>query len=292
MDDVEAHVARPRDPADGVEVRPVVVHERAGAMEDLLHLLDPLVEEPERRRIREHEPGRLVVHLAAEVVEVDVAAGIRLHLDQLVPGHRHARGIRPVRRVGDDDLPPPVAFTAFVEVRPHEHETRQLALRSRSRLERHRMEAAHLGEDLLQAPHELERALGAVLLLERVEVGEAGKPRDHLVDARVVLHRAGAERIEARVDAEVPRRQLGEVPHEVGLGDLGQARRLGTPQLVGDLGHGEIDLRQRVCRPAWLRLLVDELHAATSVRTSTRRSMSAVVRFSVTATRRTSSRSP
>ncbi len=65
MDDVEAHVAGPDDAADGVEVRAVVVHERSGAVEDALHLLDALVEQPERRGVREHQPGGRLVDLAA-----------------------------------------------------------------------------------------------------------------------------------------------------------------------------------------------------------------------------------
>ena len=82
----------------------------------------------------------------------------------------------------------------------------QLALRAGRRLERDGVEAGDLGEDLLEAPHQLERALRALLLLQRVQVAEAGRTDDALVDARVVLHRAGAERVEAGVDAEVPRR--------------------------------------------------------------------------------------
>ncbi len=65
VDDVEAHVAGPHDPADRVQVGAVVVHERARAVEDALDLLDPLVEESERRRVREHQRRRLAVHLAA-----------------------------------------------------------------------------------------------------------------------------------------------------------------------------------------------------------------------------------
>src|SRR5205085_5970537 len=76
VNDVEAHVARPRDAADRVEVRAVVVHERACAMEDPLDLLDVLVEEAERRRVREHERGGVLVDLAAQVVDVDVPARI------------------------------------------------------------------------------------------------------------------------------------------------------------------------------------------------------------------------
>ena len=163
VDDVEAHVAGTRDPDDRVQVRAVVVEERAGVVEDPRDLLDALVEEAERRRVREHEPGRALVHLAAEVVEVEVPARIGLDLLERVAGHRHARRVRPVRGVGGDDR---VALLAAVgEVRAHEHEAGQLALRARRRLQRHGREARDLGEDPLQVPHELERALRALVLL-------------------------------------------------------------------------------------------------------------------------------
>ena len=147
-------------------------------------------------------------------------------LRELVAGHRHARRVRAVRGVGDDDRVALLALAAVGEVRAHQHQPGQLALRAGRRLQRDRVEAGDLGEDLLQPPHQLERALRAVLLLVRVQVAEAGQRDDALVDARVVLHRAGAERVEARVDPEVARRELGEVADELGLGELGQPRRL------------------------------------------------------------------
>ncbi len=47
-----------------------------------------------------------------------------------------------------------------------------------------------------------------------------------IVDARVVLHRARAERIEAQVDAERPLRELREVPHHLELAVIGQRQIL------------------------------------------------------------------
>ena len=165
-----------------------------------------LVEEPERRGVRQHQPGGSFVDLGPQILDVDVPARVGLHRCDLVPGHRHARGIRAVRGVGDDDLPPRLRLAAVGEVRPHEHEAGQLALRARRRLERDRRQPGDLGEDLLQPPHQLERALRALFLLERVEVAKAGQVDDPLVDPRVVLHRAGAERVEAGVDPERARR--------------------------------------------------------------------------------------
>ena len=173
------------------------------------------------------------------------------------------------------------------EVRPHQHQARELALRARRRLERDGGQAGDLGEDLLQAPHELERALRSVFLLERVQVAEAGQVDDALVDPRVVLHRAGAERVEAGVDPERAVGERGEVANELGLGDLRQARGVLTSQLGGHIGLRDVRTRERGGPAARLRALVDQLHAAS---TSASRSISSGVRFSVTATSSASSR--
>ena len=291
VDDVEAHVAGPRDAAHGVEVRAVVVHERAGAVEDPLDLLDVLVEQAERRRVREHERRGVLVDLAAQVVDVDVPARVGLDVRQLVARHRDRGRIRAVRRVGHDDLATLFVLAAGGEVRAGKHEAGDLSLRARRRLERDGVEPRYLREDLLQPPHQLERALRPVVLLQRVETGEARERREPLVDARVVLHRAGAERVEARVHAEVAGRELGEMADELELGHLRQARRLAAAELLRELGGRRQVLvtRQRRRAPAGLRLLVDQLHRATSARTSARRSISSGVRRSVTATSRTSS---
>jgi len=296
VDDVEAHVAGPRDPAHGVQVRAVVVEQRARAVEDPRHLLDRLVEEAERGRVREHEAGRPLVDPLAEHFEVEVAARVGADLLELVSGHRHAGGIRAVSRVGDEDGVPQVALASIGEVRPHEHEAGQLALGSRGRLEGDGVEAGHFGEDLLEAPHELQRTLRAVLLLQRVQVAEAGQRHDPLVHPWVVLHRARAERIEARVDPEGPVGQPGEVTDELGLRQLGQARRARAGELGRHFGDRQVVRRERGGATARARLLEDEQGrelrhgGAHAPSTSASRSISAVVRFSVTATSRTSSR--
>ena len=297
MDDVEAHVAGPREADDRVQVRAVVVEECAGLMEDPRDLLDALVEEAERRRVREHQPGRPLVHLPAQVLEVEVPACVRLDALELVARHRHARGIRAMGGVGRDDR---VALLAAVgEVRAHEQESGQLALRARGRLQRHSREPGDLGEDPLQVPHQLERALGALVLLMRVEIAETGQPADALVDAGVVLHRAGAERVEARVDAERPVREGSEVANELGLGELGEARRARAASESGSSGFGSpsparvrrVDpastaRRSAARRPRRVRARVTR---STSSSDCASRSMSSGVRFSVTATRSTSS---
>src|SRR4051794_4177124 len=180
-----------------------------------------------------------------------------------------------------------LSLPAIGEVRAHQHQPRQLALRAGGRLERARVQPRDLDQRLLQAPHQLERALAAVLVLVGMEVAKAGEHHEPLVDARVVLHRAGAERVEARVDAEVPGRELGEVPEDLGLCELRQPRRRLPAQLFRNLRGRDVRLRQLAAATAGLRLLEDQLHACASASASL--SMSVVERRSVTATSSTSS---
>src|SRR5205823_728975 len=109
-----------------------------------------------------------------------------------------------------------------------------------------------------------------------------------LVDPRVVLHGAGAEWIEAGVDSEVARRELGEVPQDLRLRELGEPRRLRAAQLVRNVRGRQVVARRLAAPAAGLRLLEDQLHAA-SARTCARRSMSSGERFSVTQTSSASS---
>src|SRR5207247_6089029 len=138
-------------------------------------------------------------------------------------------------------------------------------------LERDRREAGDLGQSVLELGAEPERALGALLILKRVQVTEAGECGEPLVDARVVLHRAGAEGVEARVDAEVACRELGEVAHEIRLRQLRQPGCFGSAKLAGDLRYGKIRDRRPARATAADRFLVDELQLAS---TSASRSIS------------------
>ena len=292
---VEAHVAGARDAADRVQVGAVVVEQGAGVVEDRRHLLDPLLEQPQRRWVGQHQPGRLRAHLLAQVVDVDVASLVNVHLAHRVAGHGDAGRIGAVSRVGDDDLAALLVLAAVLEVRADQRQSGQLTLRSRGRLQRHCLQPDHLRQDLLQPPHQLQRPLRILVVLIGVQVAEPGQADQPLVDARVVLHRARAERVEAGVDAEVARAELGEVPYQLRLGQLRQPRRLGALQVLGD-GRARLQSRvghRRAATPG-LRPLVDQLHAATSTPTaasaSASRSISSGVRRSVKAIISASSR--
>ena len=100
----------------------------------------------------------------------------------------------------------------------------------------------------LELPQELERALGDLVGRERVERGEAGQAGRPLVELRVELHRARAERIEARVDRVVELRQVDVVADDLGLVELGQGRRRRAPGGRPGSGPGRPSADAGSCR--------------------------------------------
>ncbi len=66
---------------------------------------------------------------------------------------------------------------------------------------------------------QLERSRHGGYRLQRVDVGETGQARQFFIQARVVLHRARAERVKSGVDRVVLLRQAGEVAHDLRLAE-------------------------------------------------------------------------
>ena len=108
-------------------------------------------------------------------------------------------------------------LAAVLVVGAREQHARELAVRAGRGLQRDVGQARDLRQRALQVPHQLERALRALGVLQRVQAGVPGQRGDALVQARVVLHRARAERVEARVEVEVALGQAHVVAHDLGL---------------------------------------------------------------------------
>ncbi len=195
--DVEAGLAGLEPAEDGVEVRAVHVGQRAGPVDGVEQLADARLEEPERRWIRDHHGGGPWTEGGPEGVDVDAAIAGRRDRDRPEARHRRGGGVRPVAAVGHEHLvaervaPLPV-------VGPDHQDAGQLALGPGRGLERHGAHPGDLGQRRLELPEQLERALGDLVgreRMERREPGQAGRP---FVELGVELHRARAERVEAR----------------------------------------------------------------------------------------------
>ena len=95
--------------------------------------------------------------------------------------------------------------------------------------------AGDLDEGVGEGAHDGEHALREALGLVGVGFGDALEAGDELVDAAVVLHGAGAERIHAEVDGVVPGGHAGEVADELDLGELGHDAEVFAGDVAEDL---------------------------------------------------------
>jgi hypothetical protein len=140
----------------------------------------------------------------------------------------------------------------------------ELAVRAGDRLQRHRGHAEDLAQRLLEMPQQLEVPLHLMVGLERMRQGEAGNAGDLLVEPRVVLHRARAERVHPRVDRHIELRQAREMPDDADLGDLqlfvDEAARQRRRQRLGIFRH--VERRQLIAAPAAVGVLEDEPSAS------------------------------
>ena len=105
------------------------------------------------------------------------------------------------------------------------HQAAQLAMRAGLGRERHRAHIGEVEQPARQLLHQRERALHRRLRLQRMNIGEAFEPRHFLVEPRIMLHRAGAERIEPRIDRIILARQPHIMANSLRLREARQADR-------------------------------------------------------------------
>ena len=123
------------------------------------------------------------------------------------------------------------------------------------RLQRDPVEPGDLAPGTARAPRPgRQEALHGRRWRERMHVDDARQARRDLVQLGVVLHRARAERVEARIDAVVPLREPREVAHHVDLETApGSPRcRRGTRRrgaLAGSMGGTSAGSTGRPGRP-------------------------------------------
>ena len=116
------------------------------------------------------------------------------------PSHRRGGGVCAMGGVRHDDLRAGHVAPRLVVGLDHQ-KPRLLAVSARRGLESHIEHAGHFAEDAAQTVDDFETPLRVGLGLQRVDAGEAGEGGHLVVDLGVVLHRAGAQRVEPVVDA-------------------------------------------------------------------------------------------
>ena len=131
-------------------------------------------------------------------------------------------GIGAVRGVRNQNFLARVALRVF-QIGANQQQSGQFALRAGGRFERAGVHAGDFGEAIQQQLLNFQAALRELLRLVGMLGGDAVEARDEFVDARVVLHRAGAERVHAQIDRVVPRGKPREMADHFDFADFGKS---------------------------------------------------------------------
>ena len=240
VDDVEAHVAEAGAAEEGVLVGAVAVEEGAGFVDHLRDLSDVGVEEAEGGGEGQHHRSYALVEVGREEIEVGIAVGVRGDGDDLEAGHGGGRGVGAVGGVGDEHLA--AAHVAALQMVVLDHQNAgKLTLGAGGRSEADGVHAGDLGERFLQFVEDGQRALYCLDGLLRMDVCEAWEAGHVFVYLRVVLHRAGAERVEAGVDAVVQPAQAKEVADDFVLRHFGEGEVAAEETLIGEIRDGDVE---------------------------------------------------
>ena len=287
LDHVEPQVAGAGPAGDGVQVRPVVVHQAADGVDHVGQGPDVAVEQAQRVRARQHEGGGLVVHQVLDVGGVQDAPLVARGSHHLIPGDGGAGGVRAVGRIGNDDRGLAVAVEAVIG--GNEHGAGEFAVGAGEWLHAELGHAGDLAQPLGHLVEDLEGPLrqdapAAQLGQQRMEARETLQGRHVLQEPRVVLHGARAQRVHVRVDAEVALRQLREVAHHLQFRHLRQLGVARAAKRLGNLGPGgHVAGGNPEPAAAGRALLENQVHSRPS-NASAKAPISSLVRFSVTAT--------
>ena len=218
---IDAQITRPHLADDGVEVGAVAIEVSAGLVHDARDFHDLGFEETARVGIGQHDGGDVGTDCGPHRIGRHRAICLRGYGAHGVAHERRRRRIGAVRRIRHQH---DAALGALRLVRGLDGEhAGQLAVRASLGAERHRRHAGELHQIARQHFHQRDCALHGLLGLQRMDVAKARQPRHLLVQARIVLHRARAQRIEPAVDRVILARQPHVVAHRLGLGEAGQS---------------------------------------------------------------------
>ena len=107
--------------------------------------------------------------------------------------------------------------------RADRHHAAQFAMRARLGRERDSGHAGQFLQPVREFMHQFERALHGLDRLQGMHIADAGQARHLLVQARIMLHGAGAERIEPRIDRIVLGGEAHIMAHDFGFREPRQA---------------------------------------------------------------------
>ena len=206
-----------------LKLAPSAVEEGAGGVHRLGDGDDVALEQAAGVGVGQHDRRDVGRQALLHLLRIDGAVGAGRNVDDLVAEERGGRRVGAVggfRHEHDRAL-----VAARLQRRLDRHHAAELAVRAGLGAHRDRRHAGHLEQPAAELGDQLERAGHGRDRLQRMDVAEARQPRHLLVEARVVLHRARAERIDAGVDGVVLLAEAHVVAHRLRLGEAGEIDR-------------------------------------------------------------------
>ena len=252
-------------------------------------LFDMRVEQAEGVGAGHHDRRHFIVHGFFEKFQIHVAIRCGRHGDDLIPGDGCRGGVGAVRRVRNYHvfLFGPVAPGCVVS--RNQHDAGHLAMGAGQRLGGNLIHAGNVRQHLPQIMQHPQSSLAQCHAPRQkrchgvVGCEQGGGVFQHF---GVIFHGAGTERVEVGIHRKIAPGKIGKMAHQIKLGNLSQAGTFLTKQGGGKSGGGRyIRCRQSDTAPTGDGLFINQLHNATSS-SLTNRSISFLVRFSVTVTTR------
>ena len=154
--------------------------------------------------------------------------------------------------VGDEHLVPALASTSMVSL--NDAQSGPFAVGARRRLQAHPVHPGQRQQGTLQLPHQPQGALRTPGRVIWVQIGEVVEPGDGLVDRRIELHGAGAERVDTLVQTVVHPAESAKMPCHLRFAEGRDFRGAFAPER-GWHDFVKRPLRDAGCGEAWTRML-------------------------------------
>ena len=272
VDDIEAHVTGAYLAENGVEVGAIVIEQAAGFVDSFGYGFDLPFEHAAGAGVGHHQAGGLGATGGFQGFQIHVTIFTHRHFTDLVATHDGGGRVGAVGGFRDEDLGTAFITTGFVVGTDH-GDPGELALGARHGGQRYAFHASDFLEEVLQLEHATEETLAVGLRGQGVAVQKARQHGGTVGTTGVVLHGAGAQRVELLVDGEVLAGQVGVMPHHLHFRHFRQGRLLFAAQVRRN--GAEFVVCQRFRRlgdgtAAGLGQLENQLGLAHAARTSFR----------------------
>jgi hypothetical protein len=224
MHRIDAEIARTRLAHDRVEIRPVAIEIGPGLMHQSGNFEGILLEQSAGVGIGQHDRGDIWPEPFLDLGRIEGAIRARRKRTDFESGAGRRGRIGAMRRLRHENGFAGSSLSFGRDGGLDRHQAAGLAMRARSRRHGDGVHPGHDHQPAGELGDKFKRALHGRLRLQGMNIGKAGQPRHRLVEAGIMLHRAGAERINPSVDRVIQPRQPHVMTHCLWLA---QARKAG-----------------------------------------------------------------